>query len=314
MPFLLSSLILASLTVTALAQDVARKTAYPIASSGQDAFFNSNGLRIHYVDRGMGEPIVLVHGLNNSIQDWVSGGVVANLSKDFRVIALDLRGHGFSEKPHDPKQYGREMGLDIVRLLDHLQIRKAHIIGYSMGAQITAQLLTTHAGRFISAILGGGGGEFVPGVDDQNELEKIATEYESDCISRTIALGTSAPQNRPSEEELAKRSAACFADPNRDRFVTAAAFRAWGQRRITKAEFAAVKVPTLGIVGDADPAMTMMEEMQQIRPELKLVVIDGAIHQMGLERGATRRIEFVNAVREFVLQHKGRSEASGSPQ
>ena len=110
----------------------------------QDKFFDSNGVRLRYVEQGQGQPIVLLHGNGNTLQSWIDAGVFKNLAADFRVIAFDARGHGKSAKPHDPKQYGPEMARDLVRLLDHLSIPKAHIIGYSMGANITAMLVTFH--------------------------------------------------------------------------------------------------------------------------------------------------------------------------
>jgi len=67
------------------------------------------------------------------------------------VIAIDARGHGKSGKPADAKAYGAEMGQDIVRLLDHLKIPRAHIVGFSMGAIIVGHLVTTNPDRFISA-------------------------------------------------------------------------------------------------------------------------------------------------------------------
>jgi len=127
--------------------------ALPAAVSAQDKFFDSNGVQIRYVDQGSGEAIILVHGLNNTIEIWNAPGILANLAKDYRVVAFDMRGHGKSGKPHDPKQYGREMGLDIIRLLDHLNIRRAHIVGYSLGGIVTAQLLTLHPDRFLTATL-----------------------------------------------------------------------------------------------------------------------------------------------------------------
>ncbi|MEJ7767187.1 MAG: alpha/beta fold hydrolase [Chitinophagaceae bacterium] len=126
----------------------------------QDKFFNSNGLQIHYLEQGTGVPVVLVHGRGGSLQSWIDSGVLLNLAKDHRVIALDCRGHGKSSKPHDPKQYGQEMALDILRLLDHLAIGKAHIIGYSLGGNITAQLLVIHPERFLTATLAGAAGRF----------------------------------------------------------------------------------------------------------------------------------------------------------
>ena len=111
-------------------------------------------MRIRYIDQGSGEPVVLVHGLLGNIEaSWGDAGIVANLSKDHRVIALDNRGHGKSEKPHDVKKYGKEMVEDAVRLLDHLKIQKAHVVGYSMGAMLTAKLMVrTHFRREPSAI------------------------------------------------------------------------------------------------------------------------------------------------------------------
>ncbi len=130
----------------------------PTTVHAQDKFFDSDGVRIRYVEQGSGEPIVPVHGFARNIERWVETGVIKNLAKDHRVIALDCRGHGKSDKPHDPKQYGPEMGKDVVRLLDHLGIPKAHIVGYSMGGAITAHLLTMNPERFLTATLGGPGG------------------------------------------------------------------------------------------------------------------------------------------------------------
>lgn len=74
----------------------------------QDKFFDSNGVRLRYVEQGQGQPIVLLHGNGNTLQSWIDAGVFKNLAADFRVIGFDARGHGKSAKPHDPKQYGPE--------------------------------------------------------------------------------------------------------------------------------------------------------------------------------------------------------------
>ena len=75
-----------------------------------------------------------------------------------RVVAIDCRGHGKSDKPHDTAKYGPQMAEDVIEMMDHLKIKKAHIVGYSMGGMITAKLLTTHPDRLLSATLGGHGG------------------------------------------------------------------------------------------------------------------------------------------------------------
>src|SRR5262245_18097621 len=114
-------------------------------TASPDQYFDSNGVKIHYRIWGNGDPIVLVHGFTASIDaNWVQPGIVDALSKDFKVIALDLRGQGKSDKPHDPAAYGEQMGEDVIRLMDHLKIEKAHIVGYSLGGFTTLKLVTLH--------------------------------------------------------------------------------------------------------------------------------------------------------------------------
>ena len=105
---------------------LASATAFAV-EDGRYADFG--GIKIHYIDRGKGEPIVLLHGGTSSLESWIAPGVVANLAKDFRVIAYDARGAGKSGKPHDPKQYGRQQALDVPRLLDHLKIERVRWCG-----------------------------------------------------------------------------------------------------------------------------------------------------------------------------------------
>jgi pimeloyl-ACP methyl ester carboxylesterase len=127
----------------------------PGTALGQERYFDSAGVRIRYIDQGTGPAIMLVHGFTATIEtSWIDTGVLPDLAHDHRVIALDLRGHGKSDKPRDPRAYD-ELGMDLVRLLDHLGIERAHVVGYSLGAIIVAKLLTTHPQRFLSAVLGG---------------------------------------------------------------------------------------------------------------------------------------------------------------
>ncbi len=275
----------------------------PAAVFAQGKFFDSNGVRTHYLEQGTGEPIVLVHGRRGSLQDWITCGVLPNLAKDYRVIALDCRGHGMSGKPHDPKQYGKEMALDIVRLLDHLGIGRAHIVGYSLGANITSQLLTMHPNRFLTATLGGSAGRFRWTVRDEEGFEQQAIEIERWGFSPSSDLLLAAPNApKPTEEEITKRSAEALANPNQDRFSIAAILRSFREQVISPAQVTAVKVPTLGIVGSADPLLQDLQDLKKLRPAMKLVIIDGATH--GGERGARQRPEFVAAIREFLAANR----------
>ena len=284
---------------TRLAATLCFVMAAAVTGFAQDHFFDSNGVRIRYVERGSGELIVLLHGNGGSLQGWIDSGVFADLSQDHRVVAFDARGHGKSGKPHEPRAYGREMGLDVVRLLQHLGVPRAHVVGYSMGASITASLLTSHPDRFISATLGGAAGRFRWTKQDTARAEQEASEKERECISRTQTLRLApANQPRPSEEDLRKRSEACMADPNQDRFALAALHRAMADQVITPEQARAVTVPTLGVVGTLDPYLPAFRDLKQLRPDMKLVEIDGATHGT-----AMRRPEFLAAVRAFIVAH-----------
>src|SRR5690606_4329178 len=121
-------------------------------------------LELAFLDEGDGEPIVLIHGFaSNKEANWVQPGWVSTLTAaGRRVIALDDRGHGRSGKLYDPADYHTSRMADDVRaLLDHLGLERADIMGYSMGARITAFLALEQPGRVRSAILGGLGNHLV---------------------------------------------------------------------------------------------------------------------------------------------------------
>ena len=120
--------------------------------------FSSDGVSINYIDEGQGPPIVQVHGFASSLHgNWRATGIADALVKSGRrVVALDCRGHGRSGKPHDPEAYGgTKMADDVLALMDHLGIRQADLMGYSMGGGISASLLVRHPERFKTVILAG---------------------------------------------------------------------------------------------------------------------------------------------------------------
>lgn len=266
--------------------------------AAQDQYFDAGGLRLRFIDQGTGEPVVLVHGFSNRLELWQSTGIAQDLARDHRVIAFDLRGHGKSDKPHDPSRYGREMTLDIVRLLDHLHIARAHIVGYSLGGILTSQLLTLEPQRVLSATIIAGAGRFDWDSARARQADTVAAELERDCISRSLVLRLAPPTALPPEDTLRAMSARCLADSTQDRFALAAMTRSWAGQAITAAAVAAVTVPTLGLVGTDDPQRRGMEALAALRPGVKLVVVDGATH--GGPRGILRRPELLAALREFL--------------
>ena len=265
--------------------------------AAQDKYFDAGGVRLRYLEQGTGEPIVLVHGFTNTADIWSANGIVQDLSRDHRVIAFDMRGHGKSDKPHDPVRYGREMGLDVVRLLDHLGIKRAHVVGYSLGGHITSQLLTLHPERFLSATLVAGSGRFDWNPQLAKEAEQDASEMERECVSPSLMRRLAPPGAAlPSEDSLKTLSAGCLA--SQDRFALAAVTRSRRDHVMTRAAAAAVKVPTLAIGGTDDPMKAGLDTLVQIRPSVKLVVVEGATHTG--PRGILRRPELVAALRAFL--------------
>src|SRR5262245_120147 len=129
--------------------------------------FQNDSVDIAYLDEGEGEPVVLVHGFaSNKEVNWVNPGWLSTLTRaGRRAIALDNRGHGASAKLYEPAAYhSAAMAEDVRALLDHLDVPRADVMGYSMGARISAFLALAHPERVRSAVLGGLGIRLVDGV------------------------------------------------------------------------------------------------------------------------------------------------------
>jgi pimeloyl-ACP methyl ester carboxylesterase len=266
----------------------------------QDRFFDSGGVRIRYVDHGAGLPVVLVHGFTANIErSWIETGVLADLARDYRVIALDLRGHGASDKPHQPRAYD-DVGLDVIRLLDHLDISRAHVVGYSLGGIIVAKLLTTHPERFLSAVLGAAAYRRGQSERSDREAEAAAREIEAGVYRALVVSTAPTDEPAPTEEAIRARSRAIAA--MNDRLAHAALMRARRALLVTDAEIAAVRVPALAVVGAADPALPRVKAMQAVWPGLELQVVPGAAHPTVHERGLPRRAEFLAAIRRHIAR------------
>ena len=126
--------------------------------------FDSDGVRLAFIDEGQGEPVLLIHGFASSVRaNWIEPGWVSLLTRHgLRVVAFDNRGHGESQKLYDRALYSAPlMAEDARRLMEHLQIPRADVMGYSMGARIAAFLALKYPERVRSAIFGGLGGNMV---------------------------------------------------------------------------------------------------------------------------------------------------------
>jgi pimeloyl-ACP methyl ester carboxylesterase len=275
---------------------VAMGVFVPAGRCAEDQFFDSGGVKIRYVVEGKGEPVLLIHGFTANVEmNWKMPGVVKELAKDYQVIALDNRGHGKSEKPHDPKKYGLEMAEDAVRLLDHLKIPKAHIVGYSMGAIITCKLLATHPDRFLTATLGGHAG--IREGADTSFYDKMADSLdEGKGLGLLIARLTPPGKPKPSDEEIKVINA--FILSANDPKALAAVARGFKELAISWEKLEANKVPTLALIGDQDPLKEGVDALKGRMANLKIVVVKDADH-----RSAPGMHDFIQSLKEFLGEH-----------
>ena len=269
------------------------------AQAQADAFFDSAGVRIHYVEAGQGEPVILLHGYTDNLRsNWIATGVLPRLAERYRVAALDARGHGDSGKPHDRAAYGPEMGMDIVRLMDQLGIRRAHIVGYSMGGHVVAQLLTLHPERFATVTLGGSSGRRNWTVEDQRRVDTESDEMDAGVLrSQILRLW---PRDQPTPDDATLRAMSAQQMAGQDIHALAAVRRSNPDQVVTEAAMRAVTVPALGIVGSNDPYLRDFQQLKAILPQMRLVVVDGASHVQ-----TPGRPEFVAALEAFLAAHPG---------
>ncbi len=268
-------------------------------------YFDSAGVRIHYTDEGNGTPLLLVHGFANPANlQWRRTGRIDALSRKYRVIALDNRGHGRSDKPHDPSQYGVQMAEDLVRLLDHLKIGKAHVVGYSMGGFITLKMIAMHPDRVISAAACGAGWERATreNADFAEAVAKAVEKGEAGPLVKRLG-GVDRPLTL--WERLAvKVSTAYFNDP----LALAAVARGSQQLTLTEEELKSNNVPTLTIIGSEDGLLPDARALGEKMANHELLVLKGRNHMNTDVSGA-----FLEALEAFLAKHTPASPADASP-
>ena len=263
-----------------------------------DQFFDSSGVRIRYVEQGSGAPIVLMHGYTGTAdRHFLANGVFANLAKDYRVIAIDLRGHGKSGKPHEPAAYGEEMARDVARLLDYLKIPRAHIAGYSLGATIAGRFAALYPDRLISVIYIAS----LPLRDTDTYLAKFADEsvkeLEGDLPFKSLAIGLQPPGEKPLSDDEIRKAVAPLVAAN-DVKALAALWRGYRTLAVTNQQLKALRAPSIVLIGSEDISAQGVPELNQSHPQIRTVVVQGAQH--GGPEGVMRRPDFMAALRPFL--------------
>ena len=247
--------------------------------------FDSDGVRIDFLDEGEGEPILLIHGFaSNVATNWVGPEWVRALKEaGRRVVAYDNRGHGRSEKLYDPEVYGApSMAEDGRRLLDHLGIARADVVGYSMGARIAAFLALRHPARLRSLVLAGLGINLVRGM--------VGTG--------PIAHALEAPRSEDVANETA-RSFRAFAESTGSDLKALAACIRGPREKINAADLATIAVPTLVAVGSEDVIAGSGAGLANLIPGAQFLDIPGRDHMRTV--GDTR---FKQGVLDFLTKRR----------
>ncbi|CAN7179034.1 alpha/beta hydrolase [Bosea sp. LjRoot9] len=236
--------------------------------------FSSDGVNLAYIDLAptsevtRSETVMLVHGFGSShMVNWVNTQWTKTLTHaGYRVVALDNRGHGQSEKLYEPAAYSSQiMAEDVRRLMDHLGVSQAAVMGYSMGARISAHLALAHPDRLRALLLGGLGIHLVEGVG--------------------LPLGIADAMEAPSLDVLTdpmQRMFRAFAEATKSDLRALAACIRGSRQTLTAAQVGQIAVPTLVSVGTKDDVAGSGPELAALIPNAEAFDIEGRDHNLAV--------------------------------
>lgn len=233
--------------------------------------FDSAGVEIAYMDTA-GEggeengktPVLLIHGFaSNMATNWVSTSWVDTMKRaGYRVIAFDNRGHGMSGKLYDLADYGAPvMAEDARRLLDHLSIPQAHVMGFSMGARISAFLTLAHPARVRSVVFGGLGINMIRGLAGTGPIARALEAESIDDVTNPTA-----------------RTFRAFAEQTRSDLKALAACIRAARSPVNEEMVSLIRAPVLVAVGSDDVVGGSATELAQLIPGAHAFVIEGRDH------------------------------------
>ena len=226
--------------------------------------FDSDGVTISYIDEGRGDPVLLIHGFaSNATVNWRNTNWIKTLNEaGYRVIAYDNRGHGHSEKLYDTAKYDAKiMAEDARRLLDHLGISRADVVGFSMGARISTFLTLAHPDRVRSLTLSGFG------------INMTRSSGAADAIAAALEA--------PSAEDIkndAALSFRVFAEQTKGDLRALAACMRSSRPPIDKDALGTIHTPVLVAVGTNDVMAGSGEKLAELIPGAEFLSIPGRDH------------------------------------
>lgn len=272
----------------------------------QDQFLVSNGIKIRYIIKGSGVPVVLIHGMTQNIENcWnapIKGGnLIERLSRNHMVIALDCRGHGKSDKPHDSAQYGKLMVKDVVNLLDYLHINKAHIIGFSMGAIIAGNLQLIYPDRVLSTVLSSALIDTKKGNEEsgvQEAMKNTALDINNGRGMYSMIKWLDLPKdNHSAISDEQALGIGRFLMQGNDSVAIVSVLKAFGQFDVNKKQLERNNIPTLVIMGTQDHSIIAAREHIQQFQNARLKEVLGRDHA-----GILSSEEYYDLVEKFINQ------------
>lgn len=263
----------------------------------QEGHFINQEISLHYVEKGKGEPVILIHGiLANADLNWRFPGIINKLSKNFYVIAFDLRGHGKSDKPYGKEMYGFHLVSDVCKIMEHLNINKAHIIGYSLGGFIALKFATCYPEKAYSVTVAGAGWEQST-EENLERLERIYTAMrnDDDCIPLFELVG----MRKQGFERISMAIGNWYFRKTNDLDVIADLLESVPELEVKEEELKNCKVPILLIGGTADPMCKTIPELDNALPNNEVVWINKGTHLTTLFKK-----EFAKSIETFLMQNK----------
>jgi pimeloyl-ACP methyl ester carboxylesterase len=258
-------------------------------------FTTADGVKIHFMVKGKGTPVILIHGYTGSAEgNWFSNGIADALAVNHMVIAIDCRNHGLSDKP---QPMGPGKAEDVIELMDHLKIQKAHLHGYSMGGGIVGRLMAMIPDRFITAGFGGSGiQETDPEWRAKAPKDKEGRDPQEDEASaklrakRAKDLGATLEEYQKQLAERQEQQRAALAAAN----AQASARLAGPQLDLTKITF-----PVLSINGEFDRPLAKTVRMSRELRNFTNVVLPGKSHLTAIMAGYMPK-EYLESVVKFI--------------
>lgn len=258
------------------------------------SYFDNNGCQLHYEEFGCGQPLVLIHGLGSSALDWEYQ--IPELSRHYHVFAIDLRGHGRSDKPNEA--YSMEVfAADVVAFIESQKLPKVHLVGISMGAMVGFQLATEHVELLRSLTIVNSSPEVK--AKKAADYVQIAKRWMFARILSLKALGIALGKMlfpKPEQAELRKKIEERWQRNNKRAYLASLnAIIGWGVRE----HLSRITCPTLVISADKDytPVALKQEYVDEL-PNARLEVIIDSRHATPMDQP----LEFNNRLLAFLME------------